>query len=125
MKKITGQKQKKHYEKTDQETGEIINLQPEFNDMSRRPGIGKMHYEKYKNDIYKGKNSHVRVKGKKTKPPRYYDKLYQRDVPPHYEEIKRERQKQNLLQIKNNTPARLKAEEEITKAKIRSLKQKL
>lgn len=125
MKKITGQNKEKHYEKIDNQTGEIIKLETEFNDMSRKPGIGNKHYEKYKKDIYKEKTSHVRVKGKKTKPPRYYDKLYRSDFPDHMEELAKERLSNARANWRNTTPKRLQAEEEITRSKIKTLKQKL
>lgn len=125
MKKITGKNKNKHYEKIDHDTGEIIPIEPEFNDMSRKPGIGKNHYDQFKNDIYKEKTSHVRVKGKKTKPPRYYDKLHARHFPEHIEQIKFERQLNARLHWRNYTTPRLRAQEIITNAAIKTLKQKL
>lgn len=125
MNKITGPKQKKHYERIDHDTGEIITLQKEFNDMSRKPGIGHDHYHKYKNDIYKQETSYVRVKGKKTKPPRYYDKLHARAARTHMEKLAKLRLADAREKWRNYTPPRLQAEETITISKIKTLKQKL
>lgn len=125
MKKITGQKQKKHYEKIDADTGEIIIINPEFNEMSRDPGIGKKHYEKYKKDIYKEKKSQVRINGHTNKPPRYYDKQYQKNNPEHYKTIKFARQLDAIQKWRNHTPARLKAEETIKTQATKTLRQKL
>lgn len=125
MKKITGQLQKQHYTVTDHDTGEIIELKPEFNDMSRRPGIGYKHYERYKKGVYMEKRSGVRVRGRLTAPPRYYDKLLQREDPEKYDRVKRQRFMENLKRAANHTPERLQAEEIITTQKIKSLKRKL
>jgi hypothetical protein len=66
----------KHYERLDFSTGEIFQLQPEYNDMSRRPGIGAFWWDKYRGDLEKDFITH---RGKKLMPPRYYDKLLARD----------------------------------------------
>lgn len=125
MKKITGQKKETHYTAINIETGEIINLEPEFNDMSRRPGIGNNWYEKYKKSVYMEKRIGVRVRGAITAPPRYYDKLLQKQEPEKYKHIKQRRFVENLKRAANHTAARLEAEEIITNQKIRTLKQKL
>ena len=53
MKKINGENAWHHYSEIDFDTGEIINQRkPEYTTMSRRPGIGKGWYEKFKNDLY-------------------------------------------------------------------------
>lgn len=125
MKKITGQKQEEHYKVINRETGEIIILEPEFNDMSRNPGIGYTWYERYKKSVYMEKRIGVRVRGNITPPPRYYDKLLQRQNPTLYDRVKRRRFMENLDKAANHTAARLEAEEVITKQKIKTLKQKL
>lgn len=125
MKKITGQQKEKHYKKIDKETGETINLESEFNDMSRRPGIGNNWYEKYKQSVYMEKRSAVRIRGRLTAPPRYYDKLLKREDATKYAHVKQRRFMDNLTRAGNHLPARLKAEEIITERKIRNLKQKL
>lgn len=45
MKKITGDRAEEHYRRVDPLTGEVFDLLPEYNDMSRRPGIGHGHFE--------------------------------------------------------------------------------
>jgi len=125
MKKINGDRKKKHYEVTDYDTGEIITLLPEYNDMSREHGIGKQWYDKYKHDFYKQKTSAIIIRGHKTKPPRYYDKLHERDFPEHHRAIKKARLLEAALHKENHTTRRLLAEEVITTAKIKSLRQKL
>lgn len=66
-KKITGDKADEHYK----------GRKPEFLLMSRRPGIGSTWFERYKSDVFPSDTCVVR--GKETKPPRYYDGLHERD----------------------------------------------
>lgn len=72
-KKITGEAAYEHYERIVEETGEVIQLEPEFAVMSRRPGIGHDWFAKYRDDVFP--HDDVIVKGRQVKPPRYYDKL--------------------------------------------------
>lgn len=123
MKKITGNRKEKHYERTDAETGEIYQLQPEYNQMSRRPGIGKPWLDKFKTDVYpEGK---VIVRGKQTNSPRYYDKLYAKMEPLQYEDLQYGRYVEGLLHVADQTPARLAARERVTEAKLSMLKRKI
>lgn len=122
MKKITGDKQQKHYEKIDTETGEIIKTTPEFNDMSRRPGIGKLWIDKFRTDVYP--RDYVLVNGRKTNPPRYYDKQHELDYPDELELIKFGRQIEAKLHAEDNTDQRLLTKEIVTIARTQSLKQK-
>lgn len=125
MKKVTGDQAEHYYRELDFDTGKWITTTPEFNDMSRNKGIGHDWYQRFYKDAYKEKDSYVRVKNSKTKPPRYYDKLHKRKFPEHYETIKTERRKEAIKTAKNFTPPRLKAAEKITNQKIRSLRQKI
>jgi len=65
LKKITGARAQDHYQ------GRV----PEYNTMSRRPGIGKTWYDQYKSDVYPHGYVVIR-KGLKVRPPRFYDNIY-------------------------------------------------
>lgn len=67
MKKVTGEAAADHYG----------NRRPEYITMSRRPGIGKGWYEKYRDEVYPADS--VIVRGVEVKPPKYYDGLYDVD----------------------------------------------
>jgi hypothetical protein len=66
--------------------GKLVKLKPEYCTMSRRPAIGKRHFEKWKDEIYR--DDCCIVRGKKMKPPKYYDKLLDKDDPVLLEKIK-------------------------------------
>ena len=65
MKKITGERADSHY------NGRL----PEYTTMSRRPGIGRQWFDKFKGDCYPSDELVIRG-GVVSKPPRYYDELY-------------------------------------------------
>lgn len=119
LKKVTGNPAKDHYNKIiDYNTGECVDLQPEYTTMSRRPGIGKKWYEQYKNQLHP--DDFVVWNGKKHKIPKYYDRLYEIEHAEEFERIKERRfknaQKPNIKA--NNTPDRLAVRETIQQKKI-------
>jgi hypothetical protein len=111
------------YEITDPTTGEIIKRKPEFNKMSLKPGIGADWLEKYETDVYP--HDYVIVKGRKFKPPRYYDKLYASKNPYEFEEIQHSREKRGKLKTEDNSSARLHAKEVVQLDKLQKLKRNL
>lgn len=83
-KKATG------YEK---EFYDTFNLEPEFAVMSRKPGIGRKFYDDHKEELYE--YDHISIKtpkgGRKVRPPRYFDQLFDVDDPDTMSEIKDKR----------------------------------
>lgn len=122
MKKITGEKAQEHYLRTD-EAGNNFWLKPEFNLMSRNPGIGYDWWLKYNRDVLV--DDAVYRYGRKTKTPRYYDKLLERVDPRKHAELKQARRDAALNNADDNTPARLEAKETVAKARINLKKRKL
>lgn len=89
-KKVTGDDADNHYLVVDEETGEVIGKRkPEYITMSRRPGIAKGWFDKFKDDVYPSDKIHVN--GKAFRPPKYYDKLFEESNPFEYDEIKEKR----------------------------------
>lgn len=123
MKKINGKQAEKHYEKIDMETGEIIRLHPEFNNMSRSQGIGLSFFEKYYSDMYP--EGIAIVRGAKSKTPRYYDKKFKERDPVAYEALEYDRHIYARQHMEDLKPQRLAAREKITVAKINQLKRTL
>lgn len=75
VKKINGDLADTHYSRVIPETGEIVQLVPEFARMSLRPGIGATWLEKYWKDIYATGHDAVIVNGSRKRVPRYFDNL--------------------------------------------------
>lgn len=123
MAKRTGDGEKHYYNIIDPETGEIHKRKKEFNNMSRRPGIGAAWMEKYHSDIYTTGKAVVR--NAKTNPPRYYDKIYKKIDELALEGIQYARLVEAMAQAHDNTPERLLVKEEVQKARIRSLQRRI
>lgn len=119
-KKITGNKAEEHYLRTD-ENGTNYWLQPEFNAMSRKPGIAKEWFDQYRTDVYP--HDHVIINEMKAKPPRYYDKLLEKYDAALLEEIQQHRE-QNAKHD-DNTPERLAVRAKVTLARLNLKKRSL
>lgn len=96
MKKRTGKQAGDHYRRINgfnPETGELEYdpLCPEYITMSR--GIGRNWFNKYQEtDLYN--KDYVTVNGKRSRPPKFYDKELERIDEDKYEEIKLKRQEE-------------------------------
>lgn len=121
--KVTGDDAFNHYVVRDVDGDELIVddefvlRQPERALMSRRPGIGKAWFDKFKHDVYK--DDTVIINGKAVKPPKYYDNQLDSDF---VDDIKLDR-KRGLARHKSNcTHERLRVREHVKHAQISSLK---
>ena len=124
MKKQTGFRSEEYYQTVDQETGEVINRVPEFNRMSLKPGIGAKWFEKYRSDVYP--NDYLVVNGYKTRPPRYYEKIYQRSAPlSELVDVEQRRYEKSQKYADNNTDERLIVREKVLSEKLKKLKRSL
>lgn len=121
MKKVTGDRAKEHY------TGRV----PEYTTMSRRPGIGKRWYEKFKTDVYP--HDRIVVRGHATRPPRFYDNLLGVDDPAQLAWLKIDREKNGnhfvtdtlssgrVITVSDSDTGRLAIKEMVKKASIQNL----
>jgi len=123
VKKITGDNAHAHYQKINPETGEIIWLKPEYMTSSRNPGIGFTWYQKYKNDLYP--RDECVIDGRIMKPPRYYDKLYEKEQPHKYKQLKLKRKQFNTQHPDDNTWQRLQQREQVKHAQLNQLTRQL
>lgn len=119
-KKIKGKDADEHYKRIDEDTGEIFNILPEYTDMSRRPAVAANWYSKYSSDVYP--SDAVIVKGKKVKPPRFYDTRYELEYPDDFEILKRRRKSNAVKYKEHSTPDRLEVREKIQQENFKKLK---
>ena len=70
--------------------GHYRGLQPEFVTMSRRPGIAREYFERFKDTMYDNDKVFIR-NGLTARPARYYDRLFDLTDPVRFAEIKRKR----------------------------------
>ncbi len=123
MKKVNGDLADDHYETLVPETGEIIQRNPEYTTMSLKPAVGKLWFKKYLTDVFP--SDEIIIKGKKLKPPKYYDGQYELINPEHLKQIKLDRQTKAALRADDNTPKRLAVKEKISNIKLKKLKRQL
>jgi len=123
MKKVNGEKADAHYTVTNLATGEIIQLQPEYATMSRRPGIGADWYARYATDVFPSDN--VVVRGTKASPPRFYKKILERQNPRLERKITYQRIRKAAKHKADQTPERLRVRLEVKEAQIKLLKRTL
>jgi len=123
MKKVTGFNAKSHYERVCEETGEVYSMVPEFTKMSLKPGIGAGWFDKYKSDVYP--QDYVVVRGKETKPPKFYDRLLERSDPEAFEVLQFERNLAARSNFLDNTDERLAVKEVVKKAALTSFRRGL
>lgn len=102
-KKITGEPAEAHY------NGKL----PEYTTMSRRPGIGRGWYEKFRVDTYPSDS--VISRQREMKPPKFYDKLFEVDFPLDFAKVKNNRMRtgKELELHPDNSSARLAVRETV------------
>lgn len=88
-KKVKRRHEQKRFERVDPATGELVQLLPEFSRMSRRPAIAREWLERYWSDVYP--RDFVVMNGRPFKPPRYYDKWAEENIPEIFEEVRHQR----------------------------------
>ena len=112
VQKVTGDLAEAHY-RVVLDDGEIIDRVPEFNHMSLKPGIGSGWLKKYQTDVFP--RDYVIVNGVKTKPPKYYDRLFEKENPGDFSEMIARRELDAYLLRADNTPERLLVKETVKK----------
>ena len=123
MKKVNGDLAESHYRYVDLETGEIFQRTPEFAKMSLKPGIGAGWFDRFKSDVYP--HDYVVVRGRKVKPPKFYDKLNERADPLGHEVVEYRRALDSRKRVGDNTYTRLAVKEVCAKARVDQFKRKI
>lgn len=124
MKKITGPNAYLHYADLDFDTGELHSQRkPEYTTMSRRPGIARAWYDKYKSDVFP--RDYVVLNNKKIQPPKFYLNQYELTDPEAFLRLKGLRKRTALKFADDNTPERLAVRHEIKLSRAKLLTRKL
>lgn len=118
MKKKNGIQAKTYYSFVDPFTGRTYQRQPDYATMSRSPGLGHDWYKKYSSDVYP--SDYVVFNGRKCKPPRYYDKLFEADDPSGFQVIKAKRI-ERMEDDPDSTEERLLVREKCQELRLKSL----
>lgn len=122
-KKITGEMADLYYSEIDPDTGEILReIKPEYVTMSRRPGIGKNWFEKYKGDAFP--DDFIVIKGRKFPVPKYYKAQLEKTDSVEFVKL-RGRSLNRAWKAKDNPhnqPERLRVREEVFHSKVMKLK---
>lgn len=115
-KKVTGRAAEDHYGRVDPVTGEVVQLQPEYATMSRRPGIGGAWLDSYGKEVYP--SDEVVMRGRSMRPPRAYDVRLEKSDPELFDEVKLARHvKRAETGTWNSSGARLAVREEVTRGR--------
>ena len=126
VQKVTGDLAQAHY-RVITDDGEIIDRVPEFNHMSLKPGIGADWLKKFRTDVFP--RDYVVINGVKTKPPKYYDVLFEREFPGDFSQIVASREL-DFVNLKHVDPAefwddRMSVKEQVQLARSSMLKRSL
>lgn len=105
-KKITGACAPNYYEKR----------QPEYCDMSRRPGLATGWYKQFTSDVYP--DDMVVIREKVFKPPGFYDRKFEIDYPEDFEKLKLKRKEESTSSMYFINEQELAAKDLITKTRL-------
>ena len=102
---------------------EYGDLEPEYCTMSLKPGIGFSFFDKFVSDLYP--SDFVVVNGKKIRPPRYFDELFEKKFPNEFRKLKVKRTQDAAKHKDNNRSSRHRVREEVQKARTKMLARNL
>lgn len=111
-----------HYSKYDEESGSVYLVEPEYGDASRRPGIGRIWYDRYKQDLRKG---YITVNGNKLPIPKYYLNLMENDIDLSADAANIRQQHKEFMARKNGSEydsSRYRAKDHIKLKQLKQLK---
>lgn len=104
-------------------TGELVEREHEFCRMSLKPGLGRGWLEKFASDVYP--HGRVIINGVEVKAPRYYDLWFKGRDPVAFEKLSKSREREAEKRWDDNSPARLRAKEQVLEARVSLLKREM
>lgn len=111
---VNGRRQTHSHFTLDTETGELTPIYPPFVRMSLATPIAGQWLSKNHGDIYNANKDFLVIRGKKLRPPKAFDKLFDAINPSKMENIRQQRIKNRKIL----TSDQLRAHEKITRARI-------
>lgn len=120
LKKRTGKNASSHYERVIVETGEVVNVLPEYTTMSLRPGIAAGWFDRYASDVFPSDS--VVVRGLEMRPPKFYDSRFEILDKDAMAVIKGRRVRQASKHPDESSPVRLRVRERCKRAQISTLR---
>lgn len=109
-KKVTGDAAEAHYG----------GRKPEYTTMSRRPGIGKGWFDRWKFDVYP--RDLMVLRGRQVRPPKYYDRQFEIAYPSDWAIVRRKRKRSGIMFRALEPETRLSIREEIHTLRFNLLK---
>lgn len=119
MKKATGVDVGDRLRRIDLETGEEYYVKPEYNTMSRRPGLAADWYRRFKADVFP--DDYVVHNGEKLRVPAFYDRILEKEDPALLVELKRKRKDAAFARRADCSVERLAVREEVMEARLSRL----
>lgn len=104
---------------------ELGDRKPEYVSMSRRPGIGRPWYDRFKSDAYPSDFLLSGAGGSKVRVPRYYDNLYKAEAPEAFDRVKAKRYSYGRHVASDSDAFRLAVKEQCRLSKVKNLKRNL
>ncbi|UDN67761.1 replication initiator protein [robinz microvirus RP_110] len=121
LKKVNGAPASDHYSVLC-EHGEIVDREPEFTVMSRRPGIGSTWFDSYHPEVFAYDS--VITNAHEAKPPRFYDIRYELLDRQRMDRLRFARRHKALLRSADNTLSRLRVRETVELRKLAFFKKR-
>lgn len=100
-----------------------FNKEPEFSTMSLKPGIGAKWFAKYGKEVFP--RDEIVSRGKLARPPKYYDKILERENELMHRKVKSRRRAEGSKHQEDNSYDRLAVKEKVSKARQKNLKRAL
>jgi len=128
LKKVNGKAADLHYVVFDDpengvlatdEDGNVLTVKPEYVTMSRRPGIGKIWFDKYHKRTFDWDN--VVMNGREIRVPKYYDSQFELIDPDRLQKIKDSRKAKAERFAAHNTADRLAVRERLQHRRLNFL----
>lgn len=99
------------------EYGEVYEVHPVYATMSRRPGLGSTWFNQYWTDVYP--DDFVVMKGQKFRPPKFYDKLLDREDAELLVAMKKKRLSESVRHLDDETWERRQVRDIVLKGKAK------